>query len=64
MAGALGLVPPALAQQVADAYRDFRRLQHRLRLNGAEFARVERAAVAAHVDATAALWQAVFGRSD
>jgi glutamate-ammonia-ligase adenylyltransferase len=64
MAGALGLVPPALAQQVADAYRDFRRLQHRLRLNGAEFARVERATVAAHVDATAALWEAVFGKSD
>ncbi|MFO1360926.1 MAG: bifunctional [glutamate--ammonia ligase]-adenylyl-L-tyrosine phosphorylase/[glutamate--ammonia-ligase] adenylyltransferase [Burkholderiales bacterium] len=60
MAGALGLIPAALAQQVADAYRTFRRLQHRLRLNGAEFARVERAAVAAQVDATAALWQAVF----
>jgi glutamate-ammonia-ligase adenylyltransferase len=61
MAGALGLIPAPLAQQVADAYRDFRRLQHRLRLNGAEFARVERAAVAAQVDATAALWQVVFG---
>jgi len=61
MAGALGLVPAGLAQRVADAYRDYRRLQHRLRLNGAEFARVERASVAAHVDATLGLWQAVFG---
>ena len=61
MAGALGLIPAALAQRVADAYRDYRRLQHRLRLNGAEFARVERASVAAHIEATAALWNAVFG---
>ncbi|HET9043113.1 MAG TPA: bifunctional [glutamate--ammonia ligase]-adenylyl-L-tyrosine phosphorylase/[glutamate--ammonia-ligase] adenylyltransferase [Burkholderiales bacterium] len=61
MAGALGLVPAGLAQHVADAYRDYRRLQHRLRLNGAEFARVERASVAVHVEATLGLWQAVFG---
>jgi glutamate-ammonia-ligase adenylyltransferase len=61
MAGALGLIPGKLAQRVADAYRDYRRLQHRLRLNGAEFARVERAAVAAHADATLTLWRAVFG---
>jgi glutamate-ammonia-ligase adenylyltransferase len=61
MAGALGLIPADLAQRVADAYRHFRRLQHRLRLNGAEFARVERASVAAHADATLALWKAMFG---
>jgi glutamate-ammonia-ligase adenylyltransferase len=62
MAGALGLVPAALAHEVADAYRDYRRLQHRLRLNGAEYARVERASVSAHADATLALWTAVFGQ--
>jgi glutamate-ammonia-ligase adenylyltransferase len=61
MAGALGLIPGELAQRVANAYRDYRRLQHRLRLNGAEFARVERESVAAHVEATLALWKAVFG---
>jgi glutamate-ammonia-ligase adenylyltransferase len=61
MAGALGLIPGELAQRVADAYRDYRRLQHRLRLNGAEFARVERASVEPHAEATLALWQAVFG---
>jgi len=60
MAGALGLIPAGLAQRVADAYRDYRRLQHRLRLNGAEFARVDRVSVAAHADATLALWKAVF----
>jgi glutamate-ammonia-ligase adenylyltransferase len=61
MAGALGLIPGDAAQRVADAYRDYRRLQHRLRLNGAEFARIERSSVAAHADATLALWRAVFG---
>jgi glutamate-ammonia-ligase adenylyltransferase len=61
MAGALGLIPADLAQRVADAYRDYRRLQHRLRLNGAEFARVERTTVAPHIEATLALWKAVFG---
>ena len=30
MAGALGLVPAELAQRVADAYREYRRLQHAL----------------------------------
>jgi glutamate-ammonia-ligase adenylyltransferase len=62
MAGALGLIPRELAQAAADAYRDYRRLQHALRLNGAEFARVEHAAVAPHIAATRALWGAVFGR--
>jgi glutamate-ammonia-ligase adenylyltransferase len=62
MAGALGLVPRELAQPTADAYREYRRLQHALRLNGAEFARVEHSAVAAHIAATRALWRAVFGQ--
>jgi len=61
MAGALGLISAALAERVADAYRQYRRLQHGLRLNGAEFARVEPAAVAPHLEATRALWQTVFG---
>jgi glutamate-ammonia-ligase adenylyltransferase len=61
MAGALELVPVDLAHRVADAYREYRRLQHALRLNGAEFARIERARVATHAEATLALWRAVFG---
>jgi glutamate-ammonia-ligase adenylyltransferase len=61
MAGALELVPVDLAHRVADAYREYRRLQHALRLNGAEFARIERARVAPHVEATLALWREVFG---
>jgi len=60
MAG-LGLMPVALAEQVRSAYRDYRRLQHRLRLTGAPYARVARGEVAAHVEATRALWRTVFG---
>ena len=40
-AGELGLVPAALAAQVADAYREYRRLQHKVRLTGAAHARVD-----------------------
>jgi len=61
MAGALGLIPGELAQAAADAYREYRRLQHALRLNGAEFARVEHDSVAPHIAATRALWRAVLG---
>ncbi|MCG6874359.1 MAG: bifunctional [glutamate--ammonia ligase]-adenylyl-L-tyrosine phosphorylase/[glutamate--ammonia-ligase] adenylyltransferase [Betaproteobacteria bacterium] len=60
MAG-LGLVPVSLAERVRAAYRDYRRLQHRLRLNGAPYARVPLPDVATHVAATRALWQAVLG---
>jgi [glutamine synthetase] adenylyltransferase / [glutamine synthetase]-adenylyl-L-tyrosine phosphorylase len=60
MAG-LALVPVSLAEQVRSAYRDYRRLQHRLRLNGASYARVPHAEVAAQAAATRALWEAVLG---
>jgi len=61
MAGALELVPVDLAHRVADAYREYRRLQHALRLNGAEFARVEPGRVAREREATRSLWRSVFG---
>ncbi|MFN8822380.1 MAG: bifunctional [glutamate--ammonia ligase]-adenylyl-L-tyrosine phosphorylase/[glutamate--ammonia-ligase] adenylyltransferase [Betaproteobacteria bacterium] len=62
LAGQLELVPAGLAQRTADAYRHMRAVQHRLRLNGAEYARVEPAEVAADVAAVQALWLAVFGQ--
>ena len=61
MAGAMGLVDATLARQVADAYRTFRALQHRLRLNGAERARVAPDEVNHEADAVRRLWQLVFG---
>jgi glutamate-ammonia-ligase adenylyltransferase len=59
MAAGHGLLEGALAEQCRAAYREFRRLQHALRLNGAEFARVPPAQVAAHADAVLALWRAL-----
>ena len=41
IAGELGLVPAAIAQRAADAYREYRRLQHQIRLTGAPQARVD-----------------------
>ncbi|HEY5291947.1 MAG TPA: bifunctional [glutamate--ammonia ligase]-adenylyl-L-tyrosine phosphorylase/[glutamate--ammonia-ligase] adenylyltransferase [Burkholderiales bacterium] len=61
MAGELGLIPLATAMTVRDGYREFRRLQHAERLNGAQYARVEHGPVAAYIEATLELWQAVFG---
>jgi glutamate-ammonia-ligase adenylyltransferase len=57
----MGLVDATLAHQVADAYRTFRALQHRLRLNGAERARVAPDEVSHEADAVRRLWQLVFG---
>ena len=39
--GQLKLIDTSLAETAADAYRDFRKLQHQLRLRGADKARVE-----------------------
>jgi glutamate-ammonia-ligase adenylyltransferase len=61
IAAGLGLIPAGLAQQCRDAYREFRRIQHALRLSGAQFARVPMGRVAPHVAATRALWSAVLG---
>ncbi len=61
IAGELGLIPGQLAEPVRNAYREFRRLQHALRLNAGRRARVERALVSRRIDAVGALWQHVFG---
>jgi glutamate-ammonia-ligase adenylyltransferase len=61
MAGDMGLVDAMPARQVADAYRTFRQLQHRLRLNGADRARVDPAQVRCEIEAVRQLWHAVFG---
>ena len=58
--GELGLVNSALANQVADAYRNFRRMQHQIRLQGADRARVELERVKEEVQSVKALWREVF----
>ena len=45
---------------VRDGYREFRRLQHAERLNGAQYARVEHGPLARYIEATLDLWKCVF----
>ncbi|MDQ5850453.1 MAG: bifunctional [glutamate--ammonia ligase]-adenylyl-L-tyrosine phosphorylase/[glutamate--ammonia-ligase] adenylyltransferase [Pseudomonadota bacterium] len=59
MAGELGLVGGDLAARCQTAYREFRRLQHALRLNGAKYARVPPQQVAEHMDAVRELWKII-----
>ena len=57
----LGLISEPLALGAFEAYREFRRQQHMLRLQGEKFARVPRESVSPAVDAVLALWKSVFG---
>jgi glutamate-ammonia-ligase adenylyltransferase len=61
IAGELDLIDPALAARCGDAYREFRRMQHALRLNGAQYARVPHERADAHAAAVRELWDSVFG---
>jgi glutamate-ammonia-ligase adenylyltransferase len=59
MASDHALIAPQLAERCRNAYREFRRIQHGLRLNGASFARVPPERVEPHVEAVRALWSSV-----
>jgi glutamate-ammonia-ligase adenylyltransferase len=59
LAAQLGLIDGAPAEAAHAAYREFRRLQHGLRLQGERYARVPGESVAAHTAAVRALWQSV-----
>ena len=60
-AGDLGLIPPAIGLAAGDAYRELRRRQHILKLQGAEHARTEQGGLAQEILAVQALWRQVFG---
>jgi len=57
----LGLIPETLADPVRNAYREYRRMQHAIRLSDNAKGRIERATVLHRIEAVRALWQAVFG---
>ena len=61
LAGRLGLINAELAEAVHHSYREFRRLQHALRLQGESYARVEVERVQSLIWPVLELWQAVFG---
>jgi glutamate-ammonia-ligase adenylyltransferase len=63
MAAERGLVRSELAERCRNAYRELRRIQHTLRLNGARYARVPAAEVSSHREAVSELWRAVFSAS-
>jgi [glutamine synthetase] adenylyltransferase / [glutamine synthetase]-adenylyl-L-tyrosine phosphorylase len=56
----LNIIEQNLAEKVVLAYRDYRRLQHALKLQGAPHMRVEMAVVNEHADNVKALWHQVF----
>ncbi|MFZ6723753.1 bifunctional [glutamate--ammonia ligase]-adenylyl-L-tyrosine phosphorylase/[glutamate--ammonia-ligase] adenylyltransferase [Undibacterium sp. Ji49W] len=57
--GELGLIDAGLANQTAVAYRLFRKLQHGIRLQGEDRARVEPEMVSKEAQATKALWDSL-----
>ncbi|SHH21531.1 bifunctional [glutamate--ammonia ligase]-adenylyl-L-tyrosine phosphorylase/[glutamate--ammonia-ligase] adenylyltransferase [Massilia sp. CF038] len=59
MCGELGLIDAALGQAVGDAYRAMRRLQHQLRLQGQDNARLDPALVAQHATQVRLLWTSI-----
>jgi glutamate-ammonia-ligase adenylyltransferase len=58
--GRLGLIDAALAQQAADAYVEFRRLQHAMRLQGQTKTLLSKEEVGPHLIAVQTLWGQVF----
>jgi len=61
LAAGFGLMSAEEAETVAAAYRRYRKLQHTLRLDGMEKARVEPDVVVAEREAVTGLWKRVFG---
>jgi glutamate-ammonia-ligase adenylyltransferase len=60
-AGELGLLPLEIALSAADAYRELRRRQHAVKLQGSEHARAEHGGLGQEIQAVKALWVNVFG---
>ena len=60
LAAGLDLIPGAIADGAAEAYREYRRLQHQVRLQGAREARVPPEPHAARRQAVGALWREIF----
>ena len=64
LAGRLGLISDEIAAGAHHSSREFRRLQHQVRLQGERYARVPRQRVEPLVGPVVRLWDAVFGAQD
>jgi len=62
-AGELGLIPAELGLAAGNAYRELRRRQHALKLQGLDQARAEHGGLQQETLAVRSLWQQVFGES-
>ncbi|MCW5625924.1 MAG: bifunctional [glutamate--ammonia ligase]-adenylyl-L-tyrosine phosphorylase/[glutamate--ammonia-ligase] adenylyltransferase, partial [Burkholderiales bacterium] len=63
-AGTLDLIPADLAVAAGDAYREYRRRQHSLRLRGETYARTDDADLSEKRETVHRLWRTVFGTAD
>lgn len=61
LSGEAGLIDPNLARSAGDAYRNLRRAQHQLRLQGADKARVPQAQLQEERQVVRTLWQTILG---
>nr|WP_294838376.1 bifunctional [glutamate--ammonia ligase]-adenylyl-L-tyrosine phosphorylase/[glutamate--ammonia-ligase] adenylyltransferase [uncultured Methylotenera sp.] len=59
--GALKIIDAALAESVAAAYREYRHLQHMLKLQGASQLNIKAEEIASQIANVTALWHQVFG---
>ncbi|MGH8807938.1 MAG: bifunctional [glutamate--ammonia ligase]-adenylyl-L-tyrosine phosphorylase/[glutamate--ammonia-ligase] adenylyltransferase, partial [Noviherbaspirillum sp.] len=64
LCGELGLIDRDMAGAVADAYRSFRKLQHQIRLQGSDRARVDAERVASEAARVRQLWAATLGNGE
>ncbi len=64
LCGELELIDKELALEVANAYRSFRKLQHQIRLQGSDRARVEIERVAQEAAQVRRLWVSTLGGAD
>ncbi|HYD57395.1 MAG TPA: bifunctional [glutamate--ammonia ligase]-adenylyl-L-tyrosine phosphorylase/[glutamate--ammonia-ligase] adenylyltransferase [Burkholderiales bacterium] len=62
MAAGFSLIEKAVSEKTASAYREYRRAQHMLRLNGAQYARVKPEVFAPEREAVQRLWETLFSR--
>lgn len=62
-AAKLGLLPAGIAQAAANAYRELRRQQHRVKLQGAEHARLPLSEIEPAAAAVRKLWSVVFNHN-